>query len=990
MNVNKYYQVERPSSRRRSPSPRSFFKRPPSPSIDPHVEADMNRVKKQVPKVLKARLYLLQQPGPNSFLIGGDSPDHKYKVIIGPQTCTCGKDPFCIHVLFVMLRVFKVKETEILLWTRELKNFEVESLFRRYHKRIELLSKQNVTGINSKLKVPMMHGALPNPLVAGGHSSHSNSLGKEEEEVCPICLSDLVEGESMTLCREGCQNRLHHHCMAVWAEECRRRKEALNCPLCRTVWQSRRSASPVKMGQNLPSGNNPLNIQAEDAGIPHGEIIPEEFVNLANPWVQVFGNDAVACLFSRDWKHRESGLRFISRKAVKILTEKKTTNTYFDTKWELLGVCSCILKHIMADPVYNVYVAALRAFRAIISHVKYRSNDEISQFHRTIKPVIEKILLKCTDANRRVTIISNKVLMEFVHVEQAAHAESPAFVEQYMILILSCLEDSDGHDYTQWQWWLGRLIFIRRLFDEHNSLLLNTETRENINFLSLPVSQSSEIDLREFLNSLEENIHSSTTFNDTTSKRLKLLVQFSADAVSSPHKKVHKCALSLLVKFIAVSAQDSRLFTKIKEIVQRLKPTVQSTLHRHLSFEAQREQADILNILDEHGDLDSHRSVERDLNNSSEREEEDEQAGAAAAPSSILTPPGSPHPRKLSPPRSAYDPRLKCVQQIEDDEAAALAIALGKSLRPENVVPEQLIPTDDLTLVHIQPGGKEEEICHSKNVYLENVHWKKGGLLGTGAFSSCFEAMDFKSGRIMAVKQISFCRNTEEEQIKVHEVVLEEIALMHRLKHPHIVACLGATQHNGHYNLFLELMAGGSISSLLSRFGAFRETVVLSYTKQIIQAVAYLHQNHTLHRDLKGANILVDSTGQIVKLSDFGTAARLMAHGTGTKEFCGQLLGTIPFMSPEVLRGEHYGRKCDIWSVGCCIIEMASATLPWGAQQMDNHLALMFKIASASSAPLIPARLGPGLRDVTLRCLELKETERPTADELLRHAVFRV
>ena len=46
--------------------------------------------------------------------------------------------------------------------------------------------------------------------------------------------------------------------------------------------------------------------------------------------------------------------------------------------------------------------------------------------------------------------------------------------------------------------------------------------------------------------------------------------------------------------------------------------------------------------------------------------------------------------------------------------------------------------------------------------------------------------------------------------------------------------------------------------------------------------------------------MLVDSTGQIVKLSDFGTAARLMAHGTGTKEFCGQLLGTIPFMSPEV------------------------------------------------------------------------------------------
>ena len=75
---------------------------------------------------------------------------------------------------------------------------------------------------------------------------------------------------------------------------------------------------------------------------------------------------------------------------------------------------------------------------------------------------------------------------------------------------------------------------------------------------------------------------------------------------------------------------------------------------------------------------------------------------------------------------------------------------------------------------------------------------------------------------------------------------------------------------------------------------------MLSYCRQILQGLAYLHLHHTMHRDLKGANILVDSTGQIVKLSDFGTAARLMSQATGTSEFTGQLLGTIPFMSPEV------------------------------------------------------------------------------------------
>ncbi len=60
-----------------------------------------------------------------------------------------------------------------------------------------------------------------------------------------------------------------------------------------------------------------------------------------------------------------------------------------------------------------------------------------------------------------------------------------------------------------------------------------------------------------------------------------------------------------------------------------------------------------------------------------------------------------------------------------------------------------------------------------------------------------------------------------------------------------------------------------------------------------------------------GANILVDSTGQVVKLSDFGTAAKLLSQGTGTHEFCGQLLGTIAFMAPEV-KLEHSFSKYEV------------------------------------------------------------------------------
>lgn len=101
--------------------------------------------------------------------------------------------------------------------------------------------------------------------------------------------------------------------------------------------------------------------------------------------------------------------------------------------------------------------------------------------------------------------------------------------------------------------------------------------------------------------------------------------------------------------------------------------------------------------------------------NSYNLEEEPIERRAEGATASIITPPPSPpppsetattttHPPRVSPPSSLYDPNLNCVRAVEDEEAAAIALALDRSQRrPENVIPEQLIPTDDLTIVHIQP-----------------------------------------------------------------------------------------------------------------------------------------------------------------------------------------------------------------------------------------------------------------------------------------------
>lgn len=220
--------------------------------------------------------------------------------------------------------------------------------------------------------------------------------------------------------------------------------------------------------------------------------------------------------------------------------------------------------------------------------------------------------------------------------------------------------------------------------------------------------------------------------------------------------------------------------------------------------------------------------------------------------------------------------------------------------------------------------------------------------------------------------------------------IKEEIALMAQLDHPNIVRILGVTQQHNSFNMFVEWMPGGSVSSLLDKYGAFSEAVIINYTRQVLAGLAYLHDHQVLHRDLKGANLLVDSTGHYLRIGDFGAAARLASRATVTGEFQGQLLGTIAFMAPEVLRGDDYGRSCDIWSVGCAMIEMATTKPPWNANDVSNHLALIYKIARAQESPPIPEHLSPATRDLALRCLEVKSEDRPPAKDLLKHPVFHM
>ncbi|XP_077398233.1 mitogen-activated protein kinase kinase kinase 3 [Festucalex cinctus] len=260
------------------------------------------------------------------------------------------------------------------------------------------------------------------------------------------------------------------------------------------------------------------------------------------------------------------------------------------------------------------------------------------------------------------------------------------------------------------------------------------------------------------------------------------------------------------------------------------------------------------------------------------------------------------------------------------------------------------------------------------------VTWRQGKLLGQGAFGRVYLCYDVDTGRELAAKQVQFDPDSPETSKEVSALECE-IQLLKNLHHERIVQYYGCLRDRNERTLtiFMEYMPGGSVKDQLKAYGALTESVTRKYTRQILEGMSYLHSNMIVHRDIKGANILHDSEGN-VKLGDFGASKRLQTicmSGNGIRS----VTGTPYWMSPEVISGEGYGRKADIWSLGCTVVEMLTEKPPWAEYEA---MAAIFKIATQPTKPLLPAGTSEEAHDFVRRIF-VEVERRPGAEELLRH-----
>jgi len=257
--------------------------------------------------------------------------------------------------------------------------------------------------------------------------------------------------------------------------------------------------------------------------------------------------------------------------------------------------------------------------------------------------------------------------------------------------------------------------------------------------------------------------------------------------------------------------------------------------------------------------------------------------------------------------------------------------------------------------------------------------WKRGDQLGCGSFGRVYTALDKDDGHIFVVK-LAKIDEREEEDRKYRDILQQELEICKDLRHTHIVSYLGHEYVRRRLYIKLEYVAGGSMKQMLSTYGALEARLLQKATLGVLEGLNYLHTRSpaVMHRDLKCANVLVDLRF-CVKLADFGCSKR-----SSEDDMSKSLVGSAPFMAPEVMQKSGHGTKADIWSLGCVVIEMATASTPWG--KFDNQMALICHIFShPTSTPPIPETLSLAGRDFASSCLQRNADARPTTRELLEY-----
>ena len=236
-------------------------------------------------------------------------------------------------------------------------------------------------------------------------------------------------------------------------------------------------------------------------------------------------------------------------------------------------------------------------------------------------------------------------------------------------------------------------------------------------------------------------------------------------------------------------------------------------------------------------------------------------------------------------------------------------------------------------------------------------HYTITTMIAEGGMGAVYRATDTTLHRTGAIKVLTGPIGSDPS---AQGRLLREARAASALNHPHICTVHEVGEHEGQPFIVMEHIDGPALSHLVPADGLPVETVI-RYGTQVAGALAHAQAHGIVHRDLKSANVVVTPDGR-AKVLDFGIAMRMVDSEleTATRsevalDEAGLIAGTLPYMAPEVLRGETADARSDIWSLGVLVYELAAGRRPFTASSgADLTAAIMH-----DPPPLLSERIPP-------------------------------
>jgi len=207
-------------------------------------------------------------------------------------------------------------------------------------------------------------------------------------------------------------------------------------------------------------------------------------------------------------------------------------------------------------------------------------------------------------------------------------------------------------------------------------------------------------------------------------------------------------------------------------------------------------------------------------------------------------------------------------------------------------------------------------------------NYKITDLLGEGGMGTVYKAVDTRTGEFVAIKALK--DTLEESSPDALDRFVREGETLRQLNHPNIIHLYDAFEHDGTHCIVMEYIAGGDLRGLLDRERQLPAKRALLIALDLADALTRTHRLNIIHRDIKPENILLADDG-IPRLTDFGIA-NVRGNTLSTDEK--NLAGTIPYLSPEALRGKIIDERSDIWSFGVLLFEMLAGEQPFPGQNI--------------------------------------------------------